>query len=145
MPTLTRVFIKSAFVYFIGSLIIGALLLLNGPLTLPRGVALLRPVYYHLLIVGWVTQLIFGVIFWMFPKVSREQPRGNERLAWFAYGALNTGLLLRLLCEPWQALAPNIVASWGLGASALLQLAAGWAFVGASWPRVKGKGKSKNA
>lgn len=141
MPTLTRFFIKSAFFYFIGSLLIGLLLLLSGPLTLPRWVPVLRPTYYHLLIVGWVTQLIFGVIFWMFPKASRAQPRGNEQLAWFSYITLNTGLLLRLFCEPWQALAPNTLAGWGLGASALLQLLAAWAFIWASWPRVKGKKK----
>ncbi|MDQ4078303.1 MAG: hypothetical protein M3220_18910 [Chloroflexota bacterium] len=141
MPPLTRLFIKSAFLYFVASLLVGALLLLNGtaPLGLSRWVAALRPTYYHLLIVGWATQLIFGVIFWMFPKITREEPRGNERLAWFSFAALNAGLLLRLLTEPWQALTPNPLAAWGLGASALLQLAAGWAFIWVSWPRVKGK------
>ncbi len=44
---------------------------------------------------GWATQLIGGVALWMFPPLSREQPRGDERLGWFAYGALNGGLLLR--------------------------------------------------
>ncbi|HEX8681430.1 MAG TPA: hypothetical protein VF707_03900 [Ardenticatenaceae bacterium] len=139
MPPLTRLFIKTGFVHFAVSLIVGALLLLNGPLDLPRWVSALRPVYYHLLMVGWVTQLIFGVIFWMFPKQTREQPRGNERLAWFTYYTLNAGLLLRFLFEPWQALAPNTVAAWALGAAALLQVAAGWSFIGASWARVKGK------
>jgi len=28
----------------------------------------LFPVYIHLLVFGWLTQLIFGVIYWMFPK-----------------------------------------------------------------------------
>jgi hypothetical protein len=139
VPPLTRLFIKAGFLYFVGSLIVGALLLLQGPLALPGWIALLRPTYYHLLMVGWVTQLIFGVIFWMFPKHTREEPRGNEQLAWFAFGTLNGGLLLRLLCEPWQALAPNVLAAWGLGAAALLQLSAAAAFVWASWPRVKGK------
>jgi hypothetical protein len=139
MPPLTRLFIKTSFLYLVASGVVGALLLLNGPLDLPRWVATLRPTYYHLLMVGWVTQLIFGVIFWMFPKLTREQPRGNERLAWFTFGALNAGLLLRLLFEPWQGLAPNTLASWGLGVAALLQVAAGWSFIWASWPRVKGK------
>jgi hypothetical protein len=139
MPTLTRLFIKTALLYFAASLVIGALLLLNGPVALPRWVPALRPAYYHVLMLGWATQLIFGVIFWMFPKVSREQPRGNERLVAFTYVALNGGLLLRLLFEPWQSLAPGTVPAWGLGLSALLQLAAGWAFITASWPRVTAK------
>lgn len=139
MPPLTRLFIKAAFLYFVGSLLVGALLLLNGPLALPRWVPALRPTYYHLLMVGWVAQLIVGVAFWLFPKQTREQPRGNERLMWGVFWTLNGGLLLRLLCEPWQALAPNAAAAWGLGLSALLQVAAGWGAAVALWPRVRGK------
>jgi hypothetical protein len=139
MPPLTRLFIKTGLIYFVLSLAVGLLFLLSGPLQLPRWAPALRPVYYHLLMVGWVTQLIFGVMFWMFPKHTREQPRGDERFAWFAYFALNGGLLMRLLLEPWQALAPNAWLGWGLGLSGLLQLAAGCAFVWVTWPRVKGK------
>lgn len=139
MPPLTRLLIKTALLYFVGAMVLGALLLLSGPLSLPRWVAALRPPYYHLLMVGWVTQLIFGVIFWMFPKHTKEQPRGDERLVALSYGTLNAGLLLRLFCEPWQSLAPNSVAGWGLALSALLQLVAVGSFILAAWPRVKGK------
>jgi hypothetical protein len=34
------------------------------------------PVYLHLFMIGWVTQMIFGVAYWMFPRVSKENPRG---------------------------------------------------------------------
>lgn len=139
MPPLTRYFIKISFLYFVLSLLIGALLLLDGLLALPRWVVALRPAYYHLLVVGWATQLIFGVIFWMFPKLTREAPRGNERLAWFSFWALNAGLLLRLLLEPLQAMSPHVLAAWGLGLSGVLQLSGGWAFAWVAWPRVKGK------
>src|SRR5690606_4328602 len=106
-------------------------------LGLPAAINTLSPVYFHLLMVGWVTQLIFGVVFWMFPKYSPQRPRGSERLGWAAYWLLNAGLLLRVVAEPGQALAPNPVLGSGLALSAVLQWAAGMAFVANTWNRVK--------
>ena len=60
----------------------------------------MNPAYFHLFLVGWVTQMIFGVICWMFPIITRAQPQGNERLGWFSYILLNVGLLLRVIGEP---------------------------------------------
>jgi hypothetical protein len=44
-------------------------------------IATLNHVYVHLFVVGFVAQMIFGVAFWMFPRYSRDEPRGSERLA----------------------------------------------------------------
>ena len=56
---------------------------LRSLVALPPIVSGLTPVYFHLFMVGWVTQMIFGVIFWMFPIVTRARPRGSER-RWMA-------------------------------------------------------------
>lgn len=102
------------------------------------GIAL-RATGFHLLTVGWATQLIFAVIFWMFPKISRERPRGNESL--MATGAilLNVGILLRLVVEPAASLGPARWVGPLLGLSALAQFTAVVALIGASWPRVRGR------
>ena len=60
----------------------------------------LTPVTIHLLVVGWVTGMIFGVAYWMFPKFSTEQPRGANGLAVASFVLLNLGLLLRVVGEP---------------------------------------------
>ena len=70
MPRLTRWYLRTALVFFVVALSVGVLLASGAVLPLPAGVAALGPVYFHLLMVGWVTQLIFGVVFWMFPKPS---------------------------------------------------------------------------
>ncbi len=137
MPRLTRYFIKTALVDLALSLIIGALLAARSALALPDEIAALSPVFFHLFMVGWVAQLIFGMLFWMLPKYSRELPRGNEKVAWAAYGLLNIGLVLRVIAEPLTALRPEWGLGWWLGLSALLQLAGGWAFIVNAWPRVK--------
>lgn len=137
MPTLTRWYVKTSLIYLVVALLVGALLA-SGPAAalLPPGLA---PVYLHLLVVGWLTQLIFGVVLWMFPKFSREKPRGNQRLAWATYILLNLGLLLRALGEPLNAAQPDTVWGWLLVSSALLQWLAGLGFVANTWARVREK------
>lgn len=137
MPRLTRYFIKTAFIYLALSLVLGALLAARAAFDLPAEFAALSPVFFHLFMVGWVAQLIFGMLFWMLPKYSRELPRGHERVAWLAYGLLNLGLALRVLAEPLTALRSDWGLGWLLALSAVLQLIGGWAFIVNAWPRVK--------
>lgn len=137
MPLLTRWFIKASFLYLVAALLIGALVVARAPLDLLAGLAALAPVYFHLFMVGWVSQLIFGVVYWMFPRYSRERPRGSERLAWAVFVLLNLGLLLRAVAEPLNALRPAPAWGWLVALSAVLQWLAGLAFAANSWPRVK--------
>jgi hypothetical protein len=138
MPTVTRWYIRTSFICLSLALLAGILLALQSLLHL-EALSGLFPVYIHLMVFGWLTQLVFGVVFWMFPKYSNEQPRGSEPLAWWAYGLLNAGLLLRLIAEPANAVQPSAVLGWMLVSAALLQLAAGVAFVANTWARVKGR------
>ncbi|MCG8351687.1 MAG: hypothetical protein MI924_28295 [Chloroflexales bacterium] len=137
MYTQARYFIRTALIYLLGAFAVGGLVLVNQGLSLSNRIGVLLPVFYHLLTVGWITQLICGVALWMFPPLSRERPRGDERLGWFTYITLNVGLLLRVVFEPLH----TWTGSWGwtLAVSALLQVLAVGAFVVAIWPRVKGR------
>jgi hypothetical protein len=132
MPLLTRTFIKTAIVYFCLALLLGILMTVRAP-------SGMFPVYIHLLVFGWLTQLIFGVIYWMFPKYSRQTPRGHESLAWITYGALNLGLVLRAIAEPLHAAQVSQLSGWLLVLSAILQWLSGLTFVANTWPRVKEK------
>lgn len=131
MPLITRTFIKTAMIYFALALSLGILLALG----MSNGYF---PVYIHLLVFGWLTQLIFGVIYWMFPKYSKELPRGHDVLSWIAYGTLNIGLILRAIAEPLQSSTNNVFGAL-LVASAILQWLAGIAFIANTWQRVKEK------
>jgi hypothetical protein len=137
MPRLTRWLLRTALIWFVLALLAGLLLAARAVAPLPAAINTLSPVYIHLLVVGWLTQLIFGVVFWMFPKQSAARPRGSERLGWAAYGLLNAGLLLRVVGEPWQALAAGPLPGAALAVSAVAQWLAGLAFVVNTWPRVK--------
>lgn len=138
MPPLTRWFVKTSFVYLALALITGLLVEIQSALKL-TSLGGLFPIYIHLLVFGWLSQLIFGVVFWMFPRYSAERPRGSETLGWWTYALLNVGLLLRALAEPIDSMQPNPFSGWTLVLSAILQFLAGLLFVINSWGRVKEK------
>ncbi|MCA9895919.1 MAG: hypothetical protein KC615_23200, partial [Anaerolineae bacterium] len=75
MPTLSRWFIKLGMLYLLGGLFLGSLMLIQPVWGLSPSLQVLRPVYLHFLFIGWVTQIIMGVGYWMFPKYSKESPR----------------------------------------------------------------------
>lgn len=143
MPPITRLFVKTALTWFVAALIVGALLAARPLLPALEPLGGLWPVYWHLFMVGWVTQLIAGIAYWMFPKYSREQPRGSDRLAWATYLLLNGGLLLRAAAEPMLSLPatwlPVELLQVMVAASALLQWGGGMALIANTWTRVKEK------
>lgn len=97
------------------------------------------PSALHLLVVGWATQMIFGVAYWMFPRLSRAVPYGSERASATVFWCLNLGLVLRVVAEPTVPLSSAPV--WGilLVASAGLQWLAGVVFVVSIWGRIREK------
>lgn len=137
MPTLSRWFIKIGLLYFVLGLTIGAVLLVQPVLDWSPRWQTLRPVYLHFLFIGWVTQIIMGVGFWMFPKYSKEHPRGSEKLGWLVFVLLNVGLMLRAIGEPMMVLSPGDEFGWMLAAASLCLLLAGWGFIANTWGRIK--------
>lgn len=128
-----------AMVYLVAGLIMGALQALQQPLHLSSLLTVTGPAYVHMLVVGWITQMIFGVAYWMFPKYSVEIPRGDNSIAIATFVLLNAGLLLRVVVEPIRAWRPDTLSGWWLAAAGLAQLLAGIGFAINTWPRVKVK------
>jgi cbb3-type cytochrome oxidase subunit 1 len=135
MPELTRWFIKAGLIYFILALLIAIGLKIPALPFLSH----LTPVFYHLLVVGWITQIIMGVSHWMFPRFSKEKLRGNELLGWLTFTCLNLGLVLRIFSEPFILSHPSILLKTIVIFSAALQWSAGVLYVIHIWKRIKEK------
>ena len=60
MPRLTRWFLKAGLVYLVAAAALGGLLMAQSLLSLPGWVLLLRPVYLHLIMVGWIDRKSVG-------------------------------------------------------------------------------------
>jgi len=135
MPLLTRLALKSSLIYFLLALA------LNLGFALPpawsSGFNLLRlePTYLHLFLVGWITQFIFGVANWLFPRHSRERFNPYPRLAWSTFILLNLGLVLRVIAEPFHHQAPHILGPV-LILSGITQFLAGMTFIANLWTRI---------
>ena len=137
MPTLSRWFIKIGMLYFVMGISIGSVMLLQPTFDWSPRLQLLRPVYLHFLFIGWVTQLIMGVGYWMFPKYTKAKPRGSEKVGWTVLILLNVGLILRGIGEPMMIIEPGMTYGWMLAIASMCLLFAGWGFILNTWGRIK--------
>lgn len=138
MPPLTRWFIKTALVYLVLSLILGVLVVAGPVLQLLQPLAGLSSLHVQLLMIGWITQLIFGVANWMFPIFTRDEPRRNPNLGWLAYALINAGLIVQVGSDLVRALGIFPLPPWTAGVAVLLLFLAALAFVVNIWYRIKG-------
>lgn len=140
MPRLARWSIRLAMLYLFLGFALWLLYTADQTWALAGNWAALRPVGIHFITVGWLTQLIFAVIYWMFPIISRERPYGEAWIAWLGFAALNVGLLLRAIFEIGLSQGMAADAGWGLVGSGLLQWAGVSAWIISSWQRVRERG-----
>lgn len=136
MPTITRWFIKTGLLFFLLSLAAALLAELQW-LDIPA----LRPLYWHMLMVGWITQIIFGISLWMFPGRTRSDAFRDHLKEWTVYLFLNGGLVLRVVSEPMAVSGAGKIWNVLLAASALFQWLAVAVYVWEIWPRVQSKKK----
>ena len=134
VPTLTRWFLRAAMLHLVAAILLA--LLMAVPSLAPAA-APWRPVYIHLLVVGWATQMIFGVAYWMFPRTEPLDLTAVPWTGWTCFWTLNVGLVVRAASEPLIATHPSALAAAGAVAAAALQLMAVTAFVWLTWSRVK--------
>ncbi|WP_069131227.1 heme-copper oxidase family protein [Rhodohalobacter halophilus] len=139
MPTSTRWFVRSGMVYFL----LGVILAFLSEFELFSKISLL-PVYWHMLVIGWITQLIIGVSVWMFPRKYRDKKKRESILVWTTFWSLNLGLILRFISEPILHLYPGSTLLNGVVIlSALLQVTAFLCYIAEIWPRLQPRKKRR--
>ena len=133
---LVRLYVKTSFVFLIVGLVLGGYVTVQVNLV-GRGVPWpLIAAHTHLILVGFVLMLVFGVATWMFPRPARSDGRYRPGLAWIAYWLLTASTVLRTLGEFTAAAGggrgSSLAALGGLG-----QIAAAVVFVINMWTRVR--------
>lgn len=134
MPRIARVFIKTGIIYFLASLVVGVLIEIPSA-SLP----VLLPLFWHMLMLGWITQIIFGVSLWMFPGRVREEGFRAQLTGWITYMLLNLGVVLRIIAEPMLSYSDRPIWQWLIIGSTVLQIGAASAYVIEMWPRIQSK------
>jgi hypothetical protein len=125
VPFVPRLFVKTGIAYLVATFVAGAAFLVLE--AMGRGVPFIVTVEHgHAGFVGWIVNTVIGVALWLLPlnrsRFPLAQGRYPETVAVAAYAALNVGLVMRLVCEPWFVLAHAPAASVLLVVSAVLQL-----------------------
>lgn len=134
MPKISRLFIKSGIIYFF----LGMILAFVAELPFVNTGALLLPVYWHMIVVGWITQIIMGVSIWMFPRIGKDRKKTETIPAHLAFWLLNSGLILRFSVEPFLLLfTTNQAVLLVVLVSAILHISAIISYLIEIWPRVR--------
>ncbi len=137
MPPLIRRYIKTSFVFLFLGMLLGAYATVEVNV---MGRAVPWPLvtaHVHLVLVGFMLMLVFGVATWMFPRPAREETRYRPWLAEVVYWLLTLATVARTLGELASAVVgvrggSPVAALGGLG-----QLAAALLFVVNMWVRVR--------
>jgi len=130
MPRLSAWFVRTSLIYLAIGFTLGAFLLANKGLRLYPQAWTLLPAHIEMLLMGWFVQLAIGVAFWILPRLSGAQPRGNERLTRFAFWLINIGIGM-VVIDAFVS-APGL-----LLAARLVELVGVLVFILVAWKRVK--------
>jgi len=130
MPPASVGLIRLALLYLVAGTVIGALMLMGKVFPPLSWTLALRPAHQDLLIAGWLLQLVFGVAFWILPRLpERSRDEGTPRLVAAAV-LLNAGAVL--------GAAGGVLGRPALAAAGrVLQLAAALLFASLAWRRVR--------
>jgi hypothetical protein len=151
MPTTSRVTIRVSVIYLCLGAALGTLLLVNRWILLGPAVSVLRVSHISILVIGWLTQLILGVAWWLLPPLgirSRtgdglprrgQAQRGSEPLFWATVLCLNIGVLMRAVFQPLFLLTQVNALGRIADLADLFLLAAAVTFVVNLWARVRGR------
>lgn len=137
MPTATALFVKSAWLWFLGGIALGLVIALHKAFGWWEDrMALIFSTHVHMLLVGFVAQWIMGIAYWFYPRVPGTGFAPRHRAAIVAWGLLNAGILLRAAAEALYMGTALRGWAWVYLASVLLQAAGGVLFVLAIWGRI---------
>lgn len=130
MPDTTIFSLRAALVWFVVGITLGAVMMIDMAVALP-GVSMdILHAHIHVMLFGWLVQIIFAVAYWMLPRFGRERPRAGLAIAGIV--GINLASLVAL-GFPWFRMHAVV---WGLEAASFLLFAVH------AWPRVKSFGKS---
>lgn len=130
MPRLSVYFVRASMIYLLLGFTAGGAMLANKGLMISATIWSLLPLHIEFSFVGWMIQLAMGVAFWILPRHRTGPPRGEERLSWAAFVAVNAGIVCLILDH-----ALNISALTWIGRTA--ETLGMVLFILGNWRRVK--------
>ena len=140
MYTLVRRFIKTGVGFLLLGLALGLWMLVRRELFGIWPDPYLVSAHAHVVLVGFVFFLIFGVALWLFPRPRREDQRYRPEFAEVTYWLLLAGTIVRFLAEASRAWIDAPELGWAVVGGAAAQVAAMGLYFWTMWTRIRPSG-----
>ena len=140
MTSLVRRFLKTAILFLVAGLAIGAWMLVQRELAHGAPSPYVTSAHTHAILVGFVMMMILGVAQWMFPRPAKGDERYRPALAEAAYWLLTGGTAVRVVGELLHARSDAPMLRWIVVLAGLTQVAGLLTFFANMWPRIRGLG-----
>lgn len=137
MYTLVRRFIKTGVAFLFLGLVLGLWMLVRRELFGVWPDPYLVSAHAHVVLVGFVVFLIFGVALWLFPRAARDDERYRPVLAEVAYWLLLAGTIGRFGAEAARAWSADAFLGWIVVAGATSQVAGMAVYFWTMWTRIR--------
>jgi|Deesub1362B_J571_1020462.scaffolds.fasta_scaffold04114_3 uncharacterized membrane protein len=137
MHTIVRYYIRTAFVFLLLGLLLGAYFLVETYWMKGGYPAIWVTAHVHILLVGFVMFMILGVAQWMFPRPSRNDQHYSPAMAYFIYYFITFCTAVRFLAEIlmrwiWEGWIHHVLVIASLG-----QVVAFFLFFYNMWTRIR--------
>jgi heme/copper-type cytochrome/quinol oxidase subunit 1 len=137
VTSLVRRYLKTAVIFLVAGLLIGAWMIVQRELLRRTPAPSMVSAHTHVILVGFVMMMILGVALWMFPRPARGDERYRPWVAEAAYWLVTVGTAARVagevartgIDEPWLR--------WGIVMAGLVQGAGLVAFFLTMWSRIR--------
>ncbi len=130
MPKFSQLSIRAALLDLVVGGSIGGIMLVSKAIGVWPWIWYWRTAHIHAMLVGWVLNLIFGVAFWILPRLDAHGWRGSPWLVWLASGLLHSALAVLVWASMWPWSAAIYIAS---SLECLAAIAIAWH----CWPRLQ--------
>lgn len=130
MPKFSIFSIRASLLYLVIGGSVGGIMLVSKAIGLWPWIWYWRTAHIHAMLVGWLLNLIFGVAFWILPRLDAHGWRGSPWLVWSASGLLQAALAVLVWSSVWPWSAAIAIAS---SLECLAAIAIAWH----CWPRLQ--------
>jgi heme/copper-type cytochrome/quinol oxidase subunit 1 len=140
MHSLVRRYIKTAVGFLVAGILLGLWMLARRELDNRFPTSYEVSAHTHLILVGFVMMMIFGVALWLFPRPDRSDDRYRPERAEAAYWMLTLGTIARAAGELIRSYGDSVSLRWTIVVAGGAQGVAFLLFFYAMWPRIRAVG-----
>ncbi len=133
-----RLLVRTSIFYLIVGVLLGFFIQLGYRFTIFSWATYWRTTHVHLLLIGFVIQMIMGVAVWMFPRRKNPPYWTPESQGLALYSILNIGILLRTIGEPFRSRWEWAYWLWVTGS--IIEIIAIFYFIALVYPRIRKPG-----